>query len=152
MFDQLESDLFKKLTPAEVEFIDARARRDNAPEVEWFFNNKKFISDSGYYDVTDEVFDRFSSRVSRVFDGVTTYSDLKTLETSAAFNGDVRTHTLAKRLLGQIDREVSKRRENMRRRNPQLDAALWHTGRTSTIVSRGARDLIPAFELTETRN
>lgn len=147
LFDQLEHDYLAKLDPAERDFIDMRSRRGNAPEVEWFYNNREYINNAGYYDVSDTVFERFSSQARRTFPEVQTYGDLISIQTQASLSGDYRRERQASNILARIDREVGKRREQLRKRDPKLDAALWHTGRTSKVLTRKANDFIPDFGL-----
>lgn len=139
-YDQLEHELMNRLTAEQVQFIEDRARPDHTPTTQWFFNNREYISDSGYYDIPDAEFDRFRSRIQSIEPNVTSYGQLLSvldalkLADPQAYN---RLNTVSKPLRSRI----TNLRERARVRDPKLDRALYEIGRTSTLKTRTARNL-----------
>ncbi len=140
-FDQLERDLFAQISPQQREFIEQRAKPDHDPTIQWYFDNKEYVNNSKYYDVTDEIFDQFRGVVQRLFPQVESYSDLLKLQTTAATANDRVTERRAKTLINRISSRVSKRRERMRKLDPNLDRALFEIGRTTVFLTPKARNL-----------
>lgn len=138
-FNELEREYLQSLTQEERDFVDARSRRDNAPEVEWFYNNKDYINSSGYYDLNDSLFDRYSARIQSVNPDITSYRQLEQAIFNAEVEGDRSTLIRLEPIYKRINSIRSDERERMRKRDPKLDAALWQNGITTTIKSRRAQ-------------
>lgn len=140
-FDELEADLFRTLSPTQVEFIENRRRAEHDPVIQWYYNNKDVIRNSGYYDIVDEEFTRLSSAIKDAFPEVQSYGDLLALESQAQITSDQRLLNRVRRYLNRIDRVASRRKEQLRRKNPKLDRALLENGRTTKLLTAAARNL-----------
>ena len=141
LYSQLEADYLSNLSPEERLFIDNRARRSNAPEVQWFYDSKDYITDSGYYDTRNAGFERYGSAVRRSFPEVSTFGDLQMLENNAILNGDTRLYKRVHAFVTRIESFSRNEHERMRRRDPQLDASLWLSGSTTKFLSRQAEQI-----------
>ena len=136
-FSQLESALFKTFTPEQVRFIEERHSAPHDPSVQWYFNNKKYINDSGYYDLADSVF--ATSAASKQF---SSYGELLAAVDFAVRTADVREEKRLKALLKPIEDRASTQKEAMRRKDPNLDAAMIAIGRASKPQSTTAARLL----------
>ena len=144
LFGELESELFKRLTAEERNFIEERRRADHDPTVQWFYNNKDYINDTGYFGLIDDAFNRFKSSVQRSFPEVNSLSELEAIRSRARLANDRATEGRVSALISRIRKVVDSQRERMRKRDPKLDAALWHNGYTTVVLTNKARKLLPA--------
>lgn len=127
-FDQLQADYMRSLTPEQAQFIqDSVGSTQHDPSVQWYFDNKKYISNSGYYNIADQEFAKVASRVADF--NITTYSQLSAAVDAAKMNGDLATQRRLQGVLSAVDSRIGVLRKQMRINDPSLDAAL--------VVNRG---------------
>lgn len=136
-FSELEAALFKRLTPEQVQFIEERKLPTHDPSVEWYFNNKRYINGSGYYDIMDTEFTR--SPAARQFDS---YGALIAAYDAAVRSGDEPLKKRLRALKSPIDKRASDKKKTLRRKDPQLDAALISIGRADKAVTNAAVRLL----------
>jgi hypothetical protein len=139
-FAQLEHELFQRLTPLQIEFIEDRVGPAHADIAQSFFDNRSYVNDSGYNEIADEEFDKARTRIQRVIPEIESYGqllaavDFYRLEDPALYR---RLNPVARSVINRVD----DRRKTMRRRNPDLDAALYLIGRTSSFQTKKAERL-----------
>lgn len=140
-FGQLESDLFKRLTPEQVEFIEERGRAEHSPVAQVFFDNRDYISKSPYYDLADKEFERVKTHVQRIAPDIESYGELLARVDGARLDDPVLFRRL-NALVAPLRTKVSKGREALRKRDPRLDAALYTIGRTDKLLTPKAKSLL----------
>ena len=140
---QMERALLARLTPEQREFIEGRVRAGHDPSTQWYFDNKQYISESGYYDAADAEFARVSARLAP--QGIGSYSALVAAVGFAEMRGEIGEARRLASILRPVDARIEKARERMRRANPALDAALVvnrgytpKSARTRELLRRGA--------------
>lgn len=135
--EQLENELLLRISNGEfgdpeqtLRVITERKRAQHAPEVQWYFDAKTIISNSGYYTIRDVAFERFSARVSTLAgERVDSYGRLIVLIDGAIRTSDLVLERGLNRLKLAIDRIVNPQRERLRRQNPALQSALVSLGK-----------------------
>lgn len=135
-FDQLEQQYLSSLTPEQQAFVDGRRRSEHDPVADFFFKNKDYIGQSGYYDTIDEAFKKNQFRVRAVLPGATSYNDLVEASNLARVSGDIATYKRIEKVINKISSAASEQKEKMRKKDAQLDKALFETGRTSVLVNK----------------
>lgn len=144
LYEQLEATLFRRIDAGEFgpparahREIDKRKRFEVPEEVEFYFDNKDTIREAGYYDIADEEVARVAGLIEKQTGLVVeSKGDLEGYLDLAITQGDRRTAAVLSRYLKVIDRRSGTRRESLRRRNPELDAALYQNGKVSRRVTR----------------
>ena len=139
-FDQLEQQYLAGLTDEQRVFVDARLRTQHDPSVQFVYNARDYVSNSGYYDLLDTAFNRYKDQAQRLA-GATSMNGLNQVYNLAVLNGDKETARRLEPLIGRIQRYAATQRERLRRTNPELDAMLYSLGRTSTLLTRQSREL-----------
>lgn len=137
ILDQLESTLEREITnevygPVDRarEILAERTSFETPPELQWFFDNKKLVTESGYWDAKDRAFKRVESRVADTpgFEGIYSAGELAARVLHLENQGDTKTAARGKVLLSQIERLSSAEHRQMRAKNPKLDRALLENG------------------------
>lgn len=136
-FAQLEAALFKNLTPEQVRFIEERHATPHDPSVQWYFNNKKYINESGYYGIADSVFAK--SRAAKEF---ASYGELLAAADFANRTQNLKESARLKSLLKPVEMAADAQKEGLRRKDPNLDAALIAIGRASKPQTPAAAKLL----------
>lgn len=135
-FDELEHQFFASLTPEQREYVDGRRTAEHPdPTVGTFYENKKIISDSGYYDTIDAAFNRRKGAVQNLVKGAQTYGDLLEAMNIARQQNNTVEYKRLKKMADSISNLASKQKELLRKKNSALDLALFQTGRTEVIVN-----------------
>jgi len=107
------------------EMIDERRSPEHHPSVNWYYENKKVISESGYYDSVDEAFETVAEQAKRLTDGeVESYADLVRYMNRAEQAGDVRALSIGTTIKSRVDKQATQLKKRLRLQNPDLDAAL----------------------------
>lgn len=107
------------------EMIDERRSPEHHPSVNWYYENKKVISESGYYDSVDEAFETVAEQAKRLTDGeVESYADLVRYMNRAEQAGDVRALSIGTAIKGRVDKQATRLKKRLRLQNPDLDSAL----------------------------
>ena len=136
LYDELEHQYMTKLTSEERSFVENRRKAQHNGAVSWFYEAKEHINKSKYYNTIDQSFTRFAGSADRVVPGVTSLADLEEAYNIARLEDPA----LAKRIqvvLNKISADASKKKETLRKQDPKLDWALYETGRTSKLLSKG---------------
>lgn len=139
-FDALEREFLNGLDPDMRLVVEDRKRAEHnlaSP----YFENKRYISESGYHDIADEEFSRLAPSIGALFPEIQSYGQLITAMGVARFQGDEVTYKRLNRFENQLQKRISARRERLRKRDPKLDRALLETGRTTTTLTRAAARL-----------
>ena len=142
-FSELEKDLLASMTDDERAFVEARRKADHDPLVQWYFNDKEYVNDSGYYDVATTKFARRAKSIQARFPEIQSYNDLRTALDTASRSGDTPVGRRLSAILGPIQADIDSKRESMRRKDAKLDRALFELGRTSKLLTPAARRLAP---------
>ena len=129
--DKLEQELFARIQAGEFDdpvramaHIEDR-KKVNHPDLQWYFDAKAQISESGYYGVKDTRLAPFRQTASRIYGApVETYDDLTKAIDLTTRKGDKRTATSLKAVKSRVDFAVSRDQKVMRLRDPNLDDAL----------------------------
>lgn len=133
--EKLESDLMRTLTPEERKQVEGRSTARHDPRLDWYFNNKKIIRDADYFGTLDVAFGKVGKNEAAGL-GVTSFNQLLIALRRAQNNGNIRAEELLERIASRVQKLSSEMRIDMRRKNPQLDAALIQNGYVSTSASR----------------
>lgn len=139
-FNQLEADLYKRLSPEQVDFIEAQNPQAH-DSAEPFYANRRYISQSKYYDVADDAFSKYASIVKVIDPEIDTYGELLS-RMDAAKAEDPALYKRLNKVQNKIDAYAKPRKERLRKLDPKLDAALYLTGTTSTWLTPSAKKLI----------
>lgn len=131
-YDALERSYLNGLTPEQVAFIDARKRTEHDPSVQWYFNNKDYVSQSGYHDIVDGIFAKYLPRLGD--DGIESYGDLVTAVNNARRADDRAAYNRLNNIENAINRQLKTARERARRSDVTLDAALAAIGRGEAVT------------------
>jgi len=135
-FDELEHQFFQSLTPEQTEYVNGRRTAEHPDEtVAKFYADKKIISDSGYYDTIDKAFERRKAAVRRAVSGANSFGDLSTAINVARYNQDYATQKRLEKLARTVTSLATKDKENLRKKNPELELAMYNTGRISTFLN-----------------
>lgn len=133
--EKLEADLYRTLSSEEKKQIEQRSSAQHDPRLDWYFNNKKIIRETRYFDTLDAAFKQVGrNEASRM--GIKTYNQLLIALRRAQNTGNIREEEQLQRIATRVQKLSRKKRIDMRRKNPQLDAALLQNGYVSTSVSR----------------
>lgn len=136
VFDELEHNFYASLTPEQREYVDGRRTAEHPdPLVKKFFDDKKLISDSGYYDTIDAAFNKQKRYVQSFVKGAETYGDLLQAMNIARNQQNIREYNRLKKVANKISAKASEEKEKLRKKNQELDLALFNTGRTSTFLN-----------------
>ena len=146
--EQLSAELDRRIEAGEFgdpeaakQAIAERTRPQHTPEVQAFFDARQRISDSGYYDVVDDVYAKFRPRIADLVGAdLVTYGEFQVALSRAARGGDMQLAARLKAFENAINRGVEPMRKRMRIQNPQLERDLVMTGRVDN-TSAFARSL-----------
>ena len=130
--DRLEEALFADIAAGKYgdpkrarEMIDERRRPVHNPAIQWYYDNKKIISDSNYYGVREEEFAKMADIVGRMAgEPIDSYIGIERAIARATSDGNAGLAARLKLLKSRIDQRVSSQRERKRLLSPELDAAL----------------------------
>jgi hypothetical protein len=134
-FDRLESELMAGLTPREQQMIDERKTPLHADETKWYWDDRKIITDAGYYNTVDSAFQQFRPMVSRIDPGLGSYSALLAAIDRAEREGNAGLSDTLQAIQRKIENTAGDQKELMRYGNPELDQALVELGRVSHPVT-----------------
>lgn len=140
--EALEAELFERISNGAFgdpelarRFIDERRRVEHSPEVQWYFDAKAYISESGYYATRDKNYERFRERAEAAAgEPLSTYGDFMRLINRARLSGDARLVRQLELVDLRVQRLTGQDREVMRMRDRDLDAALVSIGRATTPI------------------
>ena len=135
---QLEGKLRASLSADELRKIDERSEVEHHPSVDWFYENKKIIQKSDYWDTLDKAFDGRAGSRARAL-GIGSYQDLLRALRRARSLQDANASERIQELVDEIARASDKMRIMLRRGNPSLDAALVQSGYVTVPISRRVR-------------
>ena len=139
-YTALEAELFKTLTPEQVEYIELQNPSPHSPMAQVFYDNRNYVKESGFNDIADEEFQRMARRVAAIDPDITSYGQLL-----AALDYYKLSNPALYKRLNEAKKAVSKRvdarKERLRKANPELDAALFSLGRTDVLLTRRAHRL-----------
>jgi hypothetical protein len=142
VFDQLEKEYLESLTPEQKTFVDGRRRAEHSdPLVARFYENKDYITKSGYYDAIDAAFTRYRALANVVVPGATSINDLYEISNIARYEGNVLRQKQVDRVIRKISSQADKDKERLRKRDEKLDLALYLTGRTTTFQNSKLKGL-----------
>lgn len=117
-------------------FIDERRRFPHPAELDFFFEAKDVIRESGYWDLRDDVFEQLFRQVAqRTVPGARSARDMDLALTSAQAEGDTGKARRIQNTLNRMDSIVARRRLRLRRQNRALDQALNRLGYVTRVVS-----------------
>lgn len=126
--DSLEVRLFERIDSGEFGDPDrARAMIDDRkktshPDLQWYFDAKQVISESGYYDIPDRRFAPLKATASRIAGRpVESYSDLTLAAETAA---TAQKKAALRQLVRRVDSVAKRDKELLRLRNRDVDDAL----------------------------
>ena len=125
--DKLEAELRSSLTADQLRHIDERSGAEHPPEVQWYFNNKKIISESGYWSSLDAAFNSRVGRFARSA-GFRSYQELETALKRSESQGNVSASRKLQSFIDSVRRESDNNRRQLRTANPALDNALLQNG------------------------
>ena len=125
--DKLEAELRSSLTADQLRHIDERSGAEHPPEVQWYFNNKKIISGSGYWSSLDTAFNSRVGRFARSA-GFRSYQELETALKRSESQGNVSASRKLQSFIDSVRRESDNNRRQLRTANPALDNALLQNG------------------------
>lgn len=110
--------------------IEERSTPIHAPEVEWYYDNKKIIADSGYYSTVDKVFNtKYLSRAQRVNAGISNFSDFNKVYNAAINSGDLAKARRLDVIKTAVSSDSSREKKQLIRRNADLRVALEENGK-----------------------
>lgn len=138
--EALQSSYLKGLTPEQRAFIEDQTSAPHDPSVQWYFNNKKYITDSGYYDVADAAFAKVAARVRDL--GIESYGELIAASGAAKRTGDRQAEARLAPHVRTVSNFIEDAHQKMRRQDPKLDASLISIGRATKPVTVAARKLL----------
>lgn len=134
LLDQIQADFLRALTPAERRIIEERSTFQHAPEVQWWVDDRQYITGSGYWRVQRDVMDSVRGLIDRLAPGVTTYNQL--LAASRDPNLQPAQRARLEAVAKRIDQLTRRQRDLLRARDPRLDEALVSVYGMSPIRSR----------------
>ena len=133
LFDQLEADYLKTLTPDQREFVDNRRKSEHAPAADFYFKAKETIANTAYYDQNDVAFTKNKAYVRAIAGkDVTSYSDLVRI-TNMTEKTDPVLHVRLKKVVSRITSDAAKAKVAMRKKDATLEQALYDAGRVTVF-------------------
>ena len=126
----LEAAALGAMSADQRRYVNERRVAKHDPSVQWFFDNEKTISGSGYYQKADIAFEKVRQMLPET---IPSYSALIAAQGQAVQAGDMRTANFLKMVKNRIDTLADRDRTALRRQNPELDHALLENGRVSVL-------------------
>lgn len=120
--DQLQANFLQELTPADRLIVEKRRSFEHAPEVQWWVDARKKITDSGYWKTQGTAVDKSQALISAIAPGAATYNQLAFMANDP--NADASTKRRIAAVIKRIDDSTTRDRTAMRRKDPALDKAL----------------------------
>ena len=134
-WEELQADLDKRIEDSEFgnpararQQLEERRRFDPPEELNWFFDNKELIDESGYWEVKDTIFELVRPTIARLGIAAESARELELLMAQAAEAGERREFATLRQLINRINSVTSTRRQQLRARSPELDRALRENG------------------------
>lgn len=109
------------------QYLDQRTKYDPPPEVKWFFDNKDYINNSGYWQQKEVAFQKLQKFINGLGYQVQSEAELEQLYQMAVENGDPRARQL-QRLVNRVGTDSEQIHQKMRRADPRLNKALVENG------------------------
>ena len=128
---RLESAVMANLSPAQRAYVEQRRRAEHAPEVQWFFDAKQAVNESGYYDTYNKALESV-----RAPEGITKPRSYAELVSLAETEPDTRTRRRYQSMLNRVEKRSARARQVNRRENRELDEALLLMGRVTEPKNR----------------
>lgn len=121
LLDELEGNFISLLTPRERQVISERSQFQHDPSVQWYYDAKEYVQNSGYYGAVTEAMDQFRPALERMLPGIRTYRELVVLSRTGQ---TPRERVLADGMLRSVDKLVDMKRRLMRLKDAELNTAL----------------------------
>lgn len=141
IYEELEADLYARIIDGEFgdpdranEFIEERREYEVAPELQWYEDNKTYIRDAlfqeyGYWGQASRAFAKYRKQAVRAAGrDIKTLNALKRELEHALTSNDVVRAKKMHSVIGRIDSLAGKYRRVMRRKDEDLNRALFENG------------------------
>lgn len=137
--EALERELFARIDAGDYgppkdarAMIEGRRRSEHTPEVQQFFDAKDRINESGYYDVTDEVYAQLRPSVERQLgQPMPTFTALLAALNQAKLQNEPQVVATIERLRSLVNKRADPQQLRMRKMDPGLDEDLRMLGRVT---------------------
>lgn len=114
------------------QYLEERKRFELPPELSWYQDAKDTLANSGYYEVTNEIFDKYRSVFSILVPEADSATDLKALADYAASSNDMILATRVEKALSFLNKLDSAAKKQLELTNPEIKKALFALGRTDS--------------------
>ena len=135
VFERLEAELFSNLTPQQQKVIQDRYVV-RSPALNWYYENKSVIENSGYFEVVDAIIDRMKPSLKAIDPSINSYTDLKQAYQKAQQEGNTGMFLRLTALINRINSQQELQHRRMTLQNPLLYKALVQNGYTKQAKSR----------------
>ena len=136
MVEQLRNAVYESATPAERRGLDDLRQTAHAPEVAGYYAAKGIVSDSGYYEVTNQIYDKvIGDRELVPGHQIGSYAQLVSALNRATEAENWQVALVLDATRKRLDGLISQAREVMRARSPELESALLSMGRITRPIN-----------------
>ena len=116
--------------------LDDIRQAEHAAPVQGYYAAKQIVRDSGYYDVTDQVWEQvIGDREILPGHTIRSYAQLVSAYNLATEAGNYQASIVLESIKGRVDSLVSQSRHVLRARDPALESALLSMGRISSPIN-----------------